>query len=203
MGNGLFLEQQAVNSPIYGGRISCLLFECCSEVCCAISLDIKQSQFYQFDVMSSMEGTKAGSMCLHFGGVCCEWAGEGSRHGRGLKFSSVLISWQNCNGGSSCFFWMLAPLFHGAWHFFTTCGVWEKRWVSKSNKSIRHRSVASLTVEAMALSLNQAAAWADGYLVLGYFKCFQVFCFLELSLIWRYNVFKDLHSINHMCSSSS
>lgn len=69
VGNGLFLENQAVNSPIYGGHISCLLFECCSEVCCVISLDIKQLQFYQFDVM---EGAKAGSMCLHFEGVCCE-----------------------------------------------------------------------------------------------------------------------------------
>lgn len=45
---------------------------CCLSVaqksCCVIGLDVKQSQFHQFDVMSSMEGTKADSMCFHFEG---------------------------------------------------------------------------------------------------------------------------------------
>lgn len=32
---------------------------------CVISLCVKQSQLCQFDVMSSMEGTKAGSVCVY------------------------------------------------------------------------------------------------------------------------------------------
>lgn len=124
---------------------------------CVISLDVKQPQFCQFDVMSSMEGTKAGSVCLHFEGVCCEWAGEGSRDGRGLKFPLVLhfltkLQWE-------FFLLLLDASAFVSWSLTLTSsqpvGYERRRWVPKSDKCSRYRSVASLTVSGCHCPLLQ------------------------------------------------
>lgn len=117
VGNGLFISWTAsckfthLWKPHFLPIVQSVAQKCCS----VISLDVKESQLCQFDVMSSAEGTKV--VRVHFEGLCVNELEKEVGREEAPNFSWSFASWQNCEASVlSGWFWMLMPLFHGAWH---------------------------------------------------------------------------------------
>lgn len=161
--------------------------------------------------MSCVEGTKVvyKCICILREYVLNELEKEGGREEAPNFRWSFAPSWQNCKyATSTCFFWMLVSLFHGPRHplLHKPWGMRDemsaKIYVCKSS-SCKSVWVHWQWVEAIAFSLNQPAGW-QGWLHVCWCTetCPPSVLFSVASLIWRYNVFKGVHSNNHMGSSS-